>query len=141
MEKNQFKVVVRIRPTEGEVVKTVGTNLVIFNPPHNRDNHISTHTLASTPGSKRYNDIAYAFDNVFDKEASQIEVYKHTARELVGHVLGGYNATCFAYGTTGSGKVLFCVCVFSFFLCVLVCVFVLFLFGVCGVGLFCFSLF
>lgn len=46
----------------------------------------------------------YAFDTVFDENATQIEVFEKTSKSLISHVLNGYNATTFAYGATGCGK-------------------------------------
>eukprot|EP01062_Namystynia_karyoxenos_P080215 TRINITY_DN8606_c0_g1_i2.p1 TRINITY_DN8606_c0_g1~~TRINITY_DN8606_c0_g1_i2.p1 ORF type:complete len:723 (+),score=210.61 TRINITY_DN8606_c0_g1_i2:70-2169(+) len=46
----------------------------------------------------------YRFDRVFDERADNDEVYSHTVRPVLGGLLMGYNATCFAYGMTGAGK-------------------------------------
>ncbi|CAM9116321.1 unnamed protein product, partial [Sphacelaria rigidula] len=45
----------------------------------------------------------FAFDRVFDPEATQAAVYDF-ARPLVISAIDGYNSTIFAYGHTGSGK-------------------------------------
>jgi hypothetical protein len=45
----------------------------------------------------------FNFENVFDAAASQEDVYR-TVRPLVESVVEGFNATIFAYGSTGSGK-------------------------------------
>lgn len=50
----------------------------------------------------------YAFDRVFDVGDGQATVYNSTARYLIPSVLDGYNATVFAYGQTGAGKVRQC---------------------------------
>lgn len=47
----------------------------------------------------------YAFDYVFEPGSSQESVYHHTTKFLVHGVLDGFNATVFAYGNTGAGKV------------------------------------
>ncbi|KAF1327371.1 Kinesin-like protein, partial [Globisporangium splendens] len=49
-------------------------------------------------------EIRCTFDRVFDVDATQEEVYEHTAKPLVSEFLQGYNCTIFAYGQTGSGK-------------------------------------
>jgi kinesin family protein 18/19 len=49
-------------------------------------------------------DQTFAFDKIFDQNASQGEVYESTTRNLLDSVLDGYNATVFAYGATGCGK-------------------------------------
>jgi hypothetical protein len=46
----------------------------------------------------------FAFDEAFDQFSTTEEIYRRTARELVGGVFNGAKATCFAYGQTGSGK-------------------------------------
>ncbi|CAL4188987.1 unnamed protein product, partial [Meganyctiphanes norvegica] len=50
-------------------------------------------------GSKQF-----AYDIAFGEESSQKGVYDKTTRPLVEDVLGGFNATVFAYGATGAGK-------------------------------------
>ena len=47
----------------------------------------------------------FTFDQVYDQTASQGMVYETTARGIVDSALQGYNATIFAYGQTGTGKV------------------------------------
>lgn len=46
----------------------------------------------------------FVFDEVFDTEATQEEVYNLSAKPAVLSVLEGYNSTIFAYGQTGTGK-------------------------------------
>lgn len=46
----------------------------------------------------------YIFDNVFDGNTSQEEVYNAVAKNAVSWVVEGYNSTIFSYGNTGSGK-------------------------------------
>ena len=46
----------------------------------------------------------YAFDVVFDSSASQMDVYRKTAKPFVQKVLAGLNVTVFAYGATSAGK-------------------------------------
>jgi hypothetical protein len=45
----------------------------------------------------------YTFDQVFDVETTQIQVYESRVAPLIGSCLDGYNATILAYGQTGSG--------------------------------------
>ena len=49
-------------------------------------------------------DKAFTFDVAFSMEATQAEVFDNLGVDLVGWVLGGYNASVFAYGQTSSGK-------------------------------------
>ncbi|KAJ3271941.1 Kinesin-like protein kif24 [Terramyces sp. JEL0728] len=46
----------------------------------------------------------FVFDEAFDQDATNEEVYKRTALPLVEYIFEGGKATCFAYGQTGSGK-------------------------------------
>ncbi|CAG0898544.1 unnamed protein product, partial [Darwinula stevensoni] len=46
----------------------------------------------------------FTFDNVFNQESKQIDVYRSVVQPLVEEVLTGYNCTVFAYGQTGTGK-------------------------------------
>ncbi len=47
---------------------------------------------------------AFTYDNVFDKDARQDDIFETVAKPLVDGILEGYNATILAYGQTGSGK-------------------------------------
>ncbi|KAI7832022.1 hypothetical protein BX661DRAFT_179671 [Kickxella alabastrina] len=46
----------------------------------------------------------FLFDEVFDENSDNTQVYERTAKPLVEYIFTGGNATCFAYGQTGSGK-------------------------------------
>ena len=46
----------------------------------------------------------FAFDRVFGKECTQVEVFEEVAIPTLNGVFEGYNGTIFAYGQTGSGK-------------------------------------
>ena len=46
----------------------------------------------------------FTFDDVFDIDSNQEQVYKVSAKPAVKSVLEGYNSTIFAYGQTGTGK-------------------------------------
>lgn len=46
----------------------------------------------------------FYFDQVFDPDARQSDVYKTVVRPLIDQVLLGFNCTVFAYGQTGTGK-------------------------------------
>lgn len=74
----------------------------MFDPPE--DNPVQKFSRSVVPNGKRVKDQTFAFDRVFDQNASQGEVYESTTRSLLDNVLDGYNATVFAYGATGCGK-------------------------------------
>ncbi|KAI8619613.1 P-loop containing nucleoside triphosphate hydrolase protein [Chytriomyces sp. MP71] len=46
----------------------------------------------------------FTFDEVFDMDSTNDEVYRRSAYPLVEYIFSGGKATCFAYGQTGSGK-------------------------------------
>ncbi|CAD8136873.1 unnamed protein product [Paramecium octaurelia] len=46
----------------------------------------------------------FTFDQIFDTQSLQENVYNQTAHPIVESVLEGYNGTIFAYGQTGTGK-------------------------------------
>ncbi|CAD8056087.1 unnamed protein product [Paramecium sonneborni] len=46
----------------------------------------------------------FTFDQIFDTQSLQENVYNSTASPIVESVLEGYNGTIFAYGQTGTGK-------------------------------------
>lgn len=74
----------------------------MFDPPE--DNPVQKFSRSVVPHGKRVKDQTFAFDRIFDQNASQGEVYESTTRSLLDNVLDGYNATVFAYGATGCGK-------------------------------------
>lgn len=74
----------------------------VFDPPE--DNPVQKFSKSVVPNGKRVKDQTFAFDRIFDQNASQGEVYESTTRSLLDNVLEGYNATVFAYGATGCGK-------------------------------------
>lgn len=68
-----------------------------------------TEVICESEGKKpdvlhRSKEQKYFFDRIFDHKANQEMVYKNTCSHLIESVVRGYNATVFAYGTTGSGK-------------------------------------
>ncbi|KAA8629980.1 hypothetical protein SMACR_06372 [Sordaria macrospora] len=88
-----------IRP----VIKVVDDRCLVFDPPE--DNPIQKFSRSVVPAmGKKVKDQVFAFDRIFDENASQVEVYEGTTKGLLDSVLDGYNATVFAYGATGCGK-------------------------------------
>eukprot|EP00756_Hemistasia_phaeocysticola_P008053 Hpha_TRINITY_DN14477_c0_g4::TRINITY_DN14477_c0_g4_i1::g.157555::m.157555/K10397/KIF6_9; kinesin family member 6/9 len=49
-------------------------------------------------------DYKFSFNGVFDRDATQQDVFDQVARGCVESTLEGFNSTIFAYGQTGSGK-------------------------------------
>ncbi len=46
----------------------------------------------------------FTFDNAFDSEAQNQDIYQECVLPLVAEAFKGAKTTCFAYGQTGSGK-------------------------------------
>jgi kinesin family member 2/24 len=47
---------------------------------------------------------AFTFDNVFDADQDNNDLYEECVKPLVSETFKGAKTTCFAYGQTGSGK-------------------------------------
>ncbi|CAK7262657.1 tubulin-dependent ATPase kip3 [Sporothrix epigloea] len=85
------------------VIKVVDDRCLVFDPPE--DNPVQKFSRSVVPATgKRVKDQVFAFDRIFDDNASQMDVYEGTTKGLLDSVLDGYNATVFAYGATGCGK-------------------------------------
>ena len=46
----------------------------------------------------------FTFDNVYDWNCKQVDIFTDCAHPIVNNILEGYNGTIFAYGQTGTGK-------------------------------------
>ncbi|KAK0736019.1 P-loop containing nucleoside triphosphate hydrolase protein [Apiosordaria backusii] len=84
------------------VIKVVDDRCLVFDPPE--DNPVQKFSRSVVPRGKKVKDQVFAFDRVFDENATQADLYEGTTRGLLDSVLDGYNATVFAYGATGCGK-------------------------------------
>ncbi|CAG8547653.1 18780_t:CDS:10 [Acaulospora morrowiae] len=97
----QIRVCVRKRPlskkellrNEKDIATVNGPRTILINEPKTK-----------VDLTKYVEQHAFVFDDVFDYEANNEEVYKRTALPLVEYIFRGGKATCFAYGQTGSGK-------------------------------------
>ena len=69
---------------------------------------ISENLEAAASGGVRdgivYNTYRFAFDRTYPPQTPQERIYKDAAKDAVGNVLVGYNASIIAFGQTGSGK-------------------------------------
>ncbi len=84
------------------IVKPLDDQVLVFDPPDG--NPLAKFQKTLMPAGRRVKDMRYAFDRVFDENATQEEVYMSTTKSLLDSILDGYNATVFAYGATGCGK-------------------------------------
>lgn len=48
----------------------------------------------------------FTYDQVYDWNSQQLELFSITAKPIVDSVMSGYNGTIFAYGQTGTGTAL-----------------------------------
>jgi len=126
---NNILVCVRVRPEsnnekiqanrKNSIVKVIDDNMLVFDPSSDRTTFNSTLSKTTVNKGKQPagkvekvhhigvrfgRDMKFAFDRVFDENASQIELFENTTKFLLPGVLNGFNATVFAYGPTGSGK-------------------------------------
>jgi hypothetical protein len=107
-EDEAFKVFVRVRPlmskekyagnskVNGSIVKVVeeskdSTKLYLSDP----------EMVYDYVGRRQR---GYDFDTIFQESDTNESVFERTVLPLLPSILEGYNATCFAYGMTGSGK-------------------------------------
>ena len=101
-----------IHPLHHPIICPISTDTLVFDPPSHLDEWDPSHSSSrrppvpssTLPSASRHKDLHYAFDHVFDERATQVVVYEHTAKKVIGRVLDGYNATVFAYGATGCGQ-------------------------------------
>ncbi|CAM9322320.1 unnamed protein product, partial [Phaeothamnion confervicola] len=100
---NVIKVAVRIRPLSAEEVAAgrcacccvVNEGVVAISKAA-----VSGTYLRSQQGAVN----EYAFDEAFDSDATQAQVYERTAKSAISDFLQGINVTVFCYGATAAGK-------------------------------------
>eukprot|EP00002_Diphylleia_rotans_P022956 TRINITY_DN4509_c0_g1_i3.p1 TRINITY_DN4509_c0_g1~~TRINITY_DN4509_c0_g1_i3.p1 ORF type:complete len:751 (+),score=179.87 TRINITY_DN4509_c0_g1_i3:64-2316(+) len=98
-----LQVKVRVRPLSRKesqanlksIARVVEEKLVVILDPTEGEDYLRIN---------RSRERQFAFDQVFDENASQLRIFAQSAEPLVPYVLEGYNATVFAYGSTGAGK-------------------------------------
>ncbi|XP_064416234.1 kinesin-like protein KIF18B [Latimeria chalumnae] len=114
LEGGNVSVVVRVRPpnqreqdeNHRHVVHVVDSNMLVFDPDEAEDESMGVFSrfkghLATKQKGK---DLKFVFDRVFSENASQLEVFEFTTKNILDGVLNGYNCSVFAYGATGAGK-------------------------------------
>ncbi|KAI9248275.1 P-loop containing nucleoside triphosphate hydrolase protein [Phascolomyces articulosus] len=97
----RIRVCVRKRPLskketmlgDTDVAPVVGARTIQVNAPKTR--------VDLTPFTEQH---SFTFDDVFDSNSTNTDIYRRTALPLVEYMFSGGKATCFAYGQTGSGK-------------------------------------
>ena len=109
---DRVKVVVRVRPASLEekcgayksMVRVVDGNMLVFDPDTTEDGRV-LNSIPRRVGLRRAKNLRYAYDHVFDADTGQSVIFERTTRPLIAFACAGYQATVFAYGATGSGKV------------------------------------
>ncbi|KAK2953566.1 putative Diatom spindle kinesin-1 [Blattamonas nauphoetae] len=98
---SKIRVVVRKRPMNKKEVNNHEIDIITVDS----DDIVSIHEPKVRVDLTKY--IArhrFRFDQVFDEDCANEEVYRCTAQPLIESVFQGGRVTCFAYGQTGSGK-------------------------------------
>ncbi|KAI9340405.1 P-loop containing nucleoside triphosphate hydrolase protein [Zopfochytrium polystomum] len=98
---DRIRVCVRKRPLSKKELKSNQIDIAIVNGRYSLTIHEPKVKVDLTKYVEQHE---FIFDEVFDCDASNEEVYKRTAFPLVEYIFSGGKATCFAYGQTGSGK-------------------------------------
>lgn len=89
---SNIKVIARFRPPSELEISNDSTNIVKF---LSEDScQIDTKDFSGT----------FTFDQVFDTDSRQQQVFDYSLRQTVDDLIKGYNGTVLAYGQTGSGK-------------------------------------
>ncbi|KAI8497740.1 Kinesin- protein 11 [Branchiostoma belcheri] len=95
---SNIQVMVRVRPLN-QTEKSKGSHSIV-DVKNNREVCVAT----KEPGFGGHNTKKFSFDQAFNPNSKQVDVYKEVVMPLLDEVLEGYNCTVFAYGQTGSGK-------------------------------------
>ncbi|KAH7831620.1 putative Kinesin motor domain [Monocercomonoides exilis] len=97
----RIRVVVRKRPMNKKELLKKEVDIITVDS----DSTVSVHEPKIKVDLTKYIDRhVFRFDQVFDEDSTNEEIYRCTAQPLVEKVFHGGKATCFAYGQTGSGK-------------------------------------
>ena len=117
-QSSNVKVVVRVRPSNSQerengcknVVKVIDDYMLVFDP--KTDSEAARYGRRAPVAQrrqrnameKRQKDLRFAFDRVFNENATNQEVFEYTTFSVVDSLLQGYNCSVFAYGATSAGK-------------------------------------
>lgn len=101
-----FKVHVRARPPLPRELEGTRHFVNVLRIPADRKSVTLCEHLEGDDGRGGgvYSTQTFTFDRVYDADATQDEVYEHSARDAVEATLAGFNATVLAYGQTSTGK-------------------------------------
>mmetsp|Transcript_2749 Transcript_2749/g.6352 ORF Transcript_2749/g.6352 Transcript_2749/m.6352 type:complete len:776 (+) Transcript_2749:68-2395(+) len=97
-------VCLRFRPLNSREKKESGGRTVAVNFTRDDKGKISSVHMAEEAKLITRCGERFLFDQIFDQESSQDEVFEATAAPMVDDIFRGFNCTVFAYGQTGTGK-------------------------------------
>eukprot|EP00232_Nephroselmis_pyriformis_P005630 CAMPEP_0182914054 /NCGR_PEP_ID=MMETSP0034_2-20130328/38355_1 /TAXON_ID=156128 /ORGANISM="Nephroselmis pyriformis, Strain CCMP717" /LENGTH=720 /DNA_ID=CAMNT_0025050787 /DNA_START=56 /DNA_END=2214 /DNA_ORIENTATION=+ len=92
------KVVVRCRPLFGKEINENRQRIVEM------DTKSGVIMIKNPKADKSDAPKQFTFDQVYDWNTIQLDLYNTSAKPIVDSVMSGYNGTIFAYGQTGTGK-------------------------------------
>lgn len=99
---DRIRVCVRKRPLNRKELKRNETDIT---PVTGRRTLVMLEPKTKVDLTKYIEKHEFCFDEAFDADATNEQVYKRTALPLVNYIFEGGKATCFAYGQTGSGLI------------------------------------
>lgn len=98
-QNGNVKVYCRFRPLNERELKTTGAKICCSFPDD------KTVTLMGINGKTgQHEPVPFNYDQVYDMNSTQKQIYDKTVSPIVNSVLNGYNGTILTYGQTGSGK-------------------------------------
>ena len=103
----RFKVLIRVRPpSEKEKKNPYFDNIVTISNNNTRIDLREKYLLEEEEDDEDMfiNNHTFTFDQIFDSNSKQPEIFDKGAKKAVHAVLKGYNSTILAYGQTGTGK-------------------------------------
>ncbi|XP_014669233.1 PREDICTED: kinesin-like protein KIF18A [Priapulus caudatus] len=110
---SNVRVVLRVRPENSQenaggyrnVVEVLDDHVLVFDPKVEQSpGFFQGKKLRRDVRFRRNKDMKFAFDHVFDKMATNEDVFENTTKSILDSLLDGYNCSVFAYGATGAGK-------------------------------------
>ncbi|XP_065087871.1 kinesin-like protein KIF18A isoform X2 [Ochlerotatus camptorhynchus] len=109
-----IRVAVRVRPlnrreleqNQRNIIKVLDRTTLMFDPDEDEDEFFfhgmkQTHRDMTKRVKKK---LTMEYDDVFDGEANNEDVFRACTKPLVQSVMDGYNCSVFVYGATGAGK-------------------------------------
>lgn len=109
-----IRVAVRVRPlnrreleqNQRNIIKVLDHSTLMFDPDEDEDEFFfhgmkQTHRDMTKRVKKK---LTMEYDDVFDAEANNEDVFRASTKPLVQSVMDGYNCSVFVYGATGAGK-------------------------------------